>query len=273
MLARLKRFFKDWSLVNVISVFGGVGGLLGGIVGVIGMYYSREALEVSRRGQDTALAAQKTSAEAMALSQKSYDRDAGKVTAKLKVLEGLLADGFIPEPLMYHISGSEVVRLQKPQHMQMLNPRMVIENTGDEPIDAVRLECNVPFFASKFFKSEPLAEFKALRSWRNDQLTTEDYLLPGKLNTGDRAVVPVSRVILTQLARIQDPTLPDSNHHGVFEVKCYGRLVGGTAYDRADSSAYGIPVDLLWIPKGFSPDEVKRHLESDKPVVAMRRRK
>ncbi len=255
MLARVRVLFKNWKLASVFTVTMGFCGGLGGIAGVASLFYSKEA--------------QRTAAEALIISQKTYDREAGKVLAKLTVRGG---DSQIPALLEFGKSG-DAVRLTKPQHLQMMNPRMIVENTGDEPIEAIKLECKVRLFASKFFKSQPIDEFQALSNWRHETLIAEECPLIGKLNPGDRAVVPVSRVILNQMARVQDPTLPETNHHGIFEVRCHGRLVNATSFDPAVADANGIPVDLIWVPKGFTDEEVKRFLDSDKPMVQVIRRK
>jgi hypothetical protein len=153
------------------------------------------------------------------------------------------------------------------QDLVRLDPRIAVKNIGDEPVEAMRVEVRFVKGQILLFKGKdnPSLEINHRVLKQN---ATDDYVLSGKLMKGDEAAVSTIRGLAEQILDSQDPGHLDKPQKALFEITCYGRLVGGTGFDEAEPQK-GIYMWLAWEPPGFPPEETRKRIGEIKrnPII------
>jgi hypothetical protein len=199
-------------------------------------------------------------------SRRNYDRAVGNIRAKLELVESLPGPRDVPPDLqkVSPITGQNELTLGQVEDFLRVNPRVVVKNVGDEPIDGIRVETRAVFSFIDMV-GQPEARQKAPVPWVLDEVAREDYLLGEKLMPGKVAEIRITKGLLSQMAQLQARDREDRLHYARFQVRCMAKLVGGTAYDGAkDQKAFSFRI--VWLPKGFSDAKCKKILEEFKPA-------
>lgn len=241
-----------WTTGDYVGLGGGAIALFGLVVAILAWTEARESRKIA--------------AEAQTLSQKSYDRASGKVGAKFAIVGFSPPPDKLPDPIKYRVSGQDEVRLSSLPHLRLMSPRVRLKNTGEEPIDAVRLETKTELVGVEFGGKIAEKEFGMMAAWRHGHVETEDIPFGRKLLPGETASVPLTRGLLSQMMRLHAPEAADKNNFVRFDVRCYGRVVGATAFDNADGGARSA-IRFVWVPNGFPEDEIKKFLETERAAV------
>ena len=168
----------------------------------------------------------------------------------------------VPEIHREATNGEIDVALTCPDDLKKFNPRMFVKNTGEEPIDAIRIEGKVRLVGARLNDELLKREFASQVSWWHDRVESRDFQLGRKLSPGDTASVPLARSFAGLFAHLQLKTPSPAEHIGVFELFCSGRLVGATAFDPATRGT-GISIRLIWTPSGFTPEACRALIDSD----------
>lgn len=198
------------------------------------------------------------------LGQKTYDRAAGKITASLslvKVEPSLEQLG--PEFIDPNAEGfGPLVRFNTLDEFVANSPRLTVENTSNEPIDAIRV--SVRFLGGIIDSTGAPA---AVQQTRNpmvlQQTNHEDYLVT--LPPGRKAVIPFPRELLGQMLQARNPKQGDRVHFGIFMIRCSASLVGMEQFDFMEDS--GAVLRFAWVPSGFSEQNVRDFIAEFKPTI------
>jgi hypothetical protein len=242
-----------WSVGDIVGLVGGMAGIVGVIVGVLAWLAAKESNRIA--------------AEAQAVSQKTYDRAAGKIPARL-VVEGFGPPyGEIPAEMKFQSPlGVEAVRLKSLDSLRELNPRLVVRNAGDEVIEALRVETRLSFLGLRDPSRPGEKQWGARKAWTFNRGEREDLVLSKKLLPGQTATIPLVRGMTLQMLQGQTGGFEESDRYGQFEVRCYARIVGATAFDESEREAT-IVISLVWQPNGFPEDQCKKFLDGYEPLV------
>ncbi|HYT88225.1 MAG TPA: hypothetical protein VEL76_05865, partial [Gemmataceae bacterium] len=199
-------------------------------------------------------------------SRRNYDRVVGNIRAKLDLVESLPGPNDVPPALqkVSPITGMNELTLGQVEDFLRLNPRVVVKNVGDEPIDGLRVETKSVFSFIDMI-GQPEARQKAPTPWVLDEVAREDYLLGEKLMPGKIATINITKGLLAQMVQLQARDREDRPHYARFQIRCMAKLVGATAYDGvADQKAMSVRV--VWLPKGFQEPSCKKLLAEFRPT-------
>jgi hypothetical protein len=198
------------------------------------------------------------------VSEATLARASGKIRAKLSVR-------FVPEqskvPAPYHKKNKflqDAIAFKDLNSLQWLNPCVIIKNTGDEPIDAIRVKTR---FVGGFIDviDAPPDVQRGKTPYVVRQAEDEEYILSEKLMPGKEARVSIVKGLVGQMVQAQatDQRIT-RDHYGSFQITCYGRIVGGPGFDGAEAP---IGIMFIWVPKGFPEGECKKVLTEMRPSV------
>lgn len=203
------------------------------------------------------------------ISRQNYDRLAGNVRAKFLIEKILPEQNDVPVGLLGHsdIFGFSVLTMNEPDDFFRLNPRIVIKNTGHEPIGEVRLESRLGFSFIDL-RDAPLEEQKRPTPWAFEDAKIEDYVLSEKLMPGKSVAISLTKVLLSQIVQLQASDRGDRWHYGRFEIRCMARLVNAGAFDATEDEG-GYRVNFRWKSENFPSDKCNAILEKLKhaPIV------
>jgi hypothetical protein len=199
------------------------------------------------------------------VSEKTYDRASGQIVAKLKMVGIRPNDRDIPSA--YRTKGDlfhNEVHFNDLDQILAVNPTIVVENNGSEPIDALRVE--VQETDGMIDGRDLPAELATAKTpWVTRQSEVAEYPLNEKLTRGMKASVTIVPGLIGQMSQSQAKDGRNTrDHFGRFKVTVFGRIVGGTTYDRTDVE---MGVQFVWMPKGFPEDKCKNIVETMKPRV------
>lgn len=199
-------------------------------------------------------------------SRKTYDRTSGQVRARIEVVATLPGPTQVPPQLqkVSPITKQNELTLGEVEDFFRVNPRVVLKNVGDEPIDAIRLETRSAFTFIDML-GEPEERQRQPTPWVLEEAARDDYPLTEKLKPGKSVEVGMIRGLLSQMAQLQARDREDRPHYARFEVRCLAKLVGATAYDGMDEYRV-LAVRVVWYPKGFPDEKCKRLLAEFRPV-------
>jgi hypothetical protein len=242
------------SIGDVIGLIGGLAGLIGGIVSVLAWMEARESRKIA--------------AEAQVLSQRTYDRAAGKVTAKLAVEAVSPAYEQISQRFKFRSPlGTDEVRVTSLEQLHSLSPRITVKNVGDEAIEGIRVETKLVLAAFPGAGPTPDKQWATISPWTLlKESEQEDFTPSKKLLPGQTTTVPFLRGLVAQMIQAQAIDHTPNDHYGRIEIKYYGRLVGATSYDEGVRGAT-ILMKFVWAPEGFSDEKCKAFLEGSRPAV------
>jgi hypothetical protein len=250
---------RDWLAlgVGITAILGVIGSFVFGIIQSQGQAENNrinaEAIKENRRIAD----------EAKSLSQRTYDRAAGKVRAKFNIAfvrpipEELPKDMVRIGPL-----GKTSVVLRSPDWISKIEPRLQIHYVGDEPIDAVKVEARITFLCYK----EKNGNWQPVHQSEVQQFANEEPSVGKKINTQEFHNVPFGRAIVSLLMATPTQGREEQEHYAQVELRVFGRLVDGKAFDEAQEPAVRL-LSYVWMPKDFKDSECKEFLKKYNPVV------
>ncbi len=240
-----------WSAGDIVGLVGGVAGVIGGIIAVLSWLEAKESREIA--------------ADAQKLSQESFDRSTGKCTAKLTVDSFSPTVDEIPEQFKFSsFFGTEVVRFESLDQLIGLNPCLTVRNAGDEVIEALRVETKFVYGIIDGRDLPPEKQF-APTPWVLKQVEREDHELGRELKPGERAAIPIARGLVSQMLEAQAADRARKDHYGMFEIRCYARMVGVSSFDGADYPL--VVMSFVWLPEGFTEDKCREFLDTFEPHV------
>jgi hypothetical protein len=201
------------------------------------------------------------------VAQRTYDRAAGKVLAKVSI-EGVepSPDEMGPEYKAKGMNGMvEAIRFNTLERLMAMHPAIVVKNTGDEPIRAVRVETRF-VFGMIDYTDEPAKARGDPSPWAVKQFEQENHELSRSLQPGQYAHVPITRGLLKQMIQAQDPKRIEKVHYGRFDVSCYGSLVGMGTFDQSDQNT-PMTLSFSWLPSGFPDAKTRKFLDDFLPSI------
>lgn len=208
------------------------------------------------------------------VAQKALDRASGKVNAKLELVGMTPKMEDIPPALIEkfaeqgNIGG---ITLRSLDDLIALNPTVILKNVGDEPVETLRVETRFVTGAIDTI-GLPAEKQREKTPWVLKQLEQEDYPLSQKLENNQTAKIPFMRGLLGQMMQAQSEGQRDRKHLGKFEIRCYGKIVGGPTFDAAEAKE-PLVLSFIWIPNGFPKEKCKEVIEGMKPAVLIEKRK
>lgn len=240
-----------WTLGDWVGLVGGLIGIASLVISVLSWHEARQSRKVAE--------------DSFAVSQKSYDRAAGKIAAKIVIKEALPTYKDVPERLKPKSQIADLlgtIRVGSLSDLRQLDPRAVLHNAGDEIVDAIRIETKAPLVSFHYPENPKERQFAALRPWVLKPPDRDEPPLTRNLRKGDEIAVTLARPLVSQLLAAQANAPPGKDCIGRFEVRAFGRVVGATSFD-GDESTATLVLGFIWDPKGFPEDECKRYLEGN----------
>ena len=211
--------------------------------------------------------------------QEANDRTAGRLKASAKILH-LIPDMesmkhlFIPlDPPPRDVFTGKPINIVFFKDLYTLcqtNPRILVKNTGNEAIEAVRIEVEelsvIPVGGKDpIFIPDPsnpkvprLIRYKPIL----DPTQSDNCDLSEKFKPGDEAIIPLWRPLIRAMLKAQKVKSQSGKYKAAFDVRCYARAVGATAFDRLEGST---PLGFIWSAVGFTEEGFKRI--QDGPIV------
>lgn len=208
------------------------------------------------------------SAEANAISRAAQDRAAGKVQARFEFVDED-RDPIHLKKYMRKQDGydRDVFRIESVDELIRWGPRVTIKNTGTEPIDAIKADINYVIGSAYGVGVKQLYPVPYVMN----EISSHEAVNFGKLMPGKAAQVTLSSLLLRQISRMNWKDYGEKDHHGVFTVEVYCRLVGSTSYDKMEEKRPKV-FEFHWRPAGFKDDAVHvKELLEMKPSVELQR--
>jgi|SRR5271157_1043010 len=211
--------------------------------------------------------------------QEANDTAAGRLEASAKILDLIpsmenMKHLFIPmdPPPRDVLTGKPtgIVFFKDLHTLCQTNPRLVVKNTGNQIIGAVRIEVEeksvMPvggkdpiFIHNPSNPKEPiLVHYKPML----DPTVSDNCDLGEKIKPGDEAIIPLCRPLIRAMLKAQKVKSQSGKYKATFDVRCYVQGVGATAFDRAEG---WMPLGFIWSAEGFPEEGFKRI--QDRPIV------
>lgn len=196
-------------------------------------------------------------------------RASGRVSAQL-VFEGSIPDGTsLPEELRHPIFDSPYTTFysKNPEELIRLNPRIVLRNAGEEPVEAIRVTVSYDFGRSAsddyfLIGSGPPGPIVT------EQLHREEHLLDQKLGHNDVCIIPITKGLIHQMLQGQQGQIANAQRYGEFSIRCSGRVVGGTSFDPLADDML-LKFRLLWLPEGFPENKCTKLVRDIQPKLTI----
>jgi hypothetical protein len=237
-------------------------GLIGGIVGfasAIFAGFSWWEAHVSR------IAAQ----EGTAVSKLVYERGSGRIKAGLSFVGFRPTLDKIPAVLRLNsLQFPDTVRITKLNQLRSLDLHVTVENTGTEIIEALQLEIRVTNVGIHDPNRPGKDTVGIARPWALTQPEQEQFVLTHKLHPAQKADIPLAKGILLQMMRSSSDKFVENEHYGAFDIRCYGRIVGGSSFDEMKPEM-ALLLLFAWTPKALQNEETKKFLADYRPAVEL----
>ncbi|VTS03318.1 hypothetical protein [Tuwongella immobilis] len=148
--------------------------------------------------------------------------------------------------------------------MSLKTPMLYINNTGDYPIDSIKLETRFleGILNGKLdfdFNNPPSDWHKSLTPVILKRVEKEEIQLPQLWKPGTGIQIPIMKGLIGQMMRVQSKTLKDTSHLGLFEISVFLRCAGSSVYHY---SGQVLKYPCIWKPSGFSEIECQNFLET-----------
>jgi hypothetical protein len=196
------------------------------------------------------------------LQQRSYDRSVGKIKAALEIVSTIPDANRMPAKQAGDLPGTG------PPDLDIFirnNLQIRVRNTGDEPIEALRVEV---LFVGGANDVPPDTKNVATGPLVLKQCSRKDYDLSGTLAPGQIATLPVSPSLLEQMMLSSNRKAGDKLHIGVFQIRCLGKLVGVSHFDPSDPNV-SLKLTGSWVPNDFPPPRVQSYIDAFQPHIAI----
>jgi hypothetical protein len=189
--------------------------------------------------------------EANKLAQIAQDRAAGKVQATFDFAVETTREPSVLNNLTRKKDGydEQVLRLESVDELLRWGPYVRVANTGTEPIDAIKIEVNYLIGAAYGTGVQQLYPVPFVL---ND-VSTHEATAFGKLGPKQTAKVLLNQMILGQIARMNWKDFTEKDHHGIFSVSVFCRLVGSASYDQVANNRQKF-LNFHWRRTGFKQD-------------------
>ncbi len=195
------------------------------------------------------------------IAQRTDDRTSGKLKAQFVLDRVGNTDEKATDPLYKKTQlGKEAIYLDNVNRLVQWNPSVEVTNNGEENIHSFRVE--VKFVQGFVVDIPPTSQKPTPYVFVPSSLELE---VPGKLEPGFSASFSIIRPLLAQMLQAQVPEKLEREHWGSFSVKVYGRIVGGTTFDRPEPYKEA-QLHFVWLPSAFSTKNSNSILESDTDV-------
>ena len=239
-------------LVNLVTV-------IGGILGALSLWEGRQTRKIAE--------------DANAISHHTEDRSCGKLSAKPAITGFVPQLAEIPASMKFHAPpGSDFARFESIAQLNTVNFRIIVQNTGEEVIDGLRIETTLDKVAFDLSEKKEEGHWFLADSWYLKQPKVEDHQLNRKLRPGEKAIVPLARGIVSQIMTMQKNGPSGRDYFGRFEIRCYGRAAGGIGFDPVEHHTQ-LVLPLVWSPDGFSTEKCQTFLETFQPLAEILDRK
>jgi hypothetical protein len=199
-------------------------------------------------------------------AKEANDRQSGRVVAKLQIVGVHPKAGEFPEllePFLKQMPETKSYCVREPGQLLFLNPRIIVKNIGEEPIDSIRVETKFVWGLIDAI-DKPVDQTRIKDPFVLRQAERDTYDLSRKFKKGEMLVMPFAKGLLGQMIQAQNPAKGEWKHSGRFEVRCFARMVGSTSFDGGDTDEFA-QVTFWWYPNGFPEDKVKAMIEKMQP--------
>lgn len=196
--------------------------LLALIVSVIAIYYSKRQADIG--------------AEQARISQQSLDIATGKRTAKLEYASFTPAFSGYPKSDYFEVAGT---KLTFPFYRDAVSfvtrpPAITVNNVGDEPIDAIKVEISflggmINDSASKFDVRKPPKDWhKEVTPIILRKVHREEHVLVKQWLPRQSLRISLVKGVLDQITQVQSKSLASHHHMADLEIGISARLAGST---------------------------------------------
>jgi hypothetical protein len=197
-----------------------------------------------------------------AVIERSYDRQAGKIPAKLEVIRPTnTPKDQVPPDQRFKIADAQGgARFSALDQLVLFSPAVEFRNTGDEPIEAIQIEVRC---IRSTVDRKGVAPDTSPFNYILKQGDRQTHTLHRILRPGEKAGVSILKGVLTQLVQAQPPEdqLQTRVVSGWFLVTVSARLVGVPAFNAAEGKNPYV-FELNWVPSGFPAEQVKKVADS-----------
>jgi hypothetical protein len=182
------------------------------ILALIGLAYTHQQTKELRRQND--------------LTERNQKRQTGEVAAKMQLAECNPAmQHYIDHEMYIKAFGSYAPYYKDVERFLLLTPKLIMNNDGDEPIEAVRLVTRCVRVELDSDKNVQPVNTVWLREEDREEIVLPQQWLP---NTA--VEVSLVKGILAQMVQIQGLQKPDVLHRAVFVVFVHGKLTNATIF-------------------------------------------
>jgi hypothetical protein len=195
-------------------------------------------------------------------------RAGGRLQANLVLLDSIPNSETLPQELRKKIAGTDFTTAYLPDvdRLIKLNPRIVLRNAGDEPVETIRITVAYEgwsinernFFAFRLRDGEgPIIA---------EQVHKDDHVLDQKLQKNEVVTIPLTKGLLHQMLQGQQGEPATSDCFGEFRVRASGKVAGGVGLDGLRDDML-LRLRLLWTPAGFKEEKCRPILDRFQPDV------
>jgi hypothetical protein len=180
-----------------------------------------------------------------------------KIFRVLPIPEMVPPEMFTRQPI-----GQPTFILRSPDSIAKINPQIHMQNVGDEPIEAVKVETRLVMLTHK----DKDGKWWSARQDELQQFNQLEPLLVKKIQPNDINYVPFGRGIVSLLKDAPVRGREDQEHFAQIEVRLFGRLVQAAGFDEAQDPAVQF-LYYSWTPKDFREADCKAFLDKYNPSV------
>ncbi len=198
------------------------------------------------------------------VAKETNERAAGRVPARVVVVDALPNEETIPEGMRKKVDDADywTASVDNSESLLRLDPRIVLRNVGDEPVDKIFVRT---LHESTWMKNKAgLPELPP--STMVEQEHVDSFELQPKLEKGGVVTIRVAKGILHQMLESQIGKHQEQERFGVFRCIVSAKTVGSTSPDPLVDYIV-IRFRILWVPKNFPQKDCREILQNLKPRV------
>jgi hypothetical protein len=251
-----------WSLWALLKS-SHVPGIIAIAISLGSLWYGKQQADAGKEQADAAR-------EQLRISQQTIDIATGKRTTRIECVDFFpKAKDFKPEDELT-LGGKDGFKyrfFRNANALVMLAPALFLNNDGQEPIDAVRVEVSFVGGAldrtAEEMKAAPADWHKRDTPVIRRPAHQEEYTLPRLWQPGECLRLVILKGVLDQISQVGSKTFAGRLHRAELCVVVNGRIAGSGVF--SSTPAFPLHFYVGWKPDGFPDEETKSLLESYKP--------
>ena len=236
------------------------------LISICSALFSYQQHQVSKASLDV-------SKNSLDVSRATLDRATGKVAPKVEFAEfwPLPTDFRDDQKVEFADTKEKRPYYKDANALVLLAPMLTMNNVGEEPIDAVRIETAfregmIDSRGEKFDSANPPADwYKADTPVILRKTEKDEHILTKQWKPGDSIQISLLKGMLGQMAQVQSKVRTNRVHYARLEFSVSARLTGSTAFHSDGNKGWYM---VAWLPSGFPEEECKRILDNYQPRIS-----